>query len=157
MLLARFWNNRQGSLAPLMAVAIIPMMGMVGAAVDYTRANAARTAFQSALDSTALMLSKAAATQTPEEIQTSATNILKALFTRDAKNITVTATYSSSGGSKITLTGSATVATNFVSLIGYKEIAIGAQATSTWGNTRLRVALVLDNTGSMLSSDSSRR
>lgn len=136
-----------------MAVAIIPMMGMVGAAVDYTRANAARTAFQSALDSTALMLSKAAATQTPEEIQTSATNILKALFTRDAKNITVTATYSSSGGSKITLTGSATVATNFVSLIGYKEIAIGAQATSTWGNTRLRVALVLDNTGSMLSSD----
>ena len=153
MLLARFWKDREASLAPLMAVALIPLVGFVGAAVDYTRANAARAAFQTALDSTALMLSKTAAKQTPDEIQATALTTLKALFTRNASNISLTADYSSDGGSKITLTGSATVATEFVSLIGYKEIAIGATAVATWGNTRLRVALVLDNTGSMLSSD----
>jgi uncharacterized protein YegL len=153
MLLARFWKNREASLAPLMAAAMIPLVGFVGASVDYTRANAARTAFQTALDSTALMLSKTAANQTPDEIQASALNFLKALFTQKADNISVTANYTSDGGSKITLTGSATVPTEFVGLIGYNDIPINATAVAAWGNTRLRVALVLDNTGSMLSAD----
>src|SRR5262249_47833506 len=44
--------------APLMAVSAVPIMAAVGMAVDYSRVNAARTAFQSALDATALMVSK---------------------------------------------------------------------------------------------------
>ena len=60
----------------------------------------------------------------------------------------------STGGSKVTLTGSATVATNFLSVLGYRARSpSAASTTSTWGNTRLRVALVLDNTGSMASDD----
>jgi len=47
------------------------------------------------------------------------------------------------------ITGSAVVDTNFMSIVGIDTINIGASTTSTWGNTRLRVALVLDNTGSM--------
>ena len=46
------------------ALAIIPMIGAIGAAVDYSRANSARTAMQAALDSTALILSKDAQTLT---------------------------------------------------------------------------------------------
>lgn len=154
MLLARFWNNRRGGVAPLLALAFVPLMGAVGAAVDYSRANAARTAFQAALDSTALMISKTAANQTTTDFQASATAIFQALFTRaDTKNIVVTATYTSNGGSKVTLNGTAAVATHFVSVLGYQDINIAASATSTWGNTRLRVALVLDNTGSMWSDD----
>ncbi|MBN8936615.1 MAG: hypothetical protein J0I13_10105, partial [Rhizobiales bacterium] len=42
------------------ALAIVPVVGLVGAAVDYSRAAATRTAMQSAVDSTALMLSKIA-------------------------------------------------------------------------------------------------
>ena len=38
----------------------IPVFGAVGAAVDYSRANAARTAMQAALDATALMVAKEA-------------------------------------------------------------------------------------------------
>ena len=34
-------------------------------------------------------------------------------------------------------------------ILGVSEINVTASATSKWGNTRLRVALVLDNTGSM--------
>lgn len=60
-LLARFWNNRQGGVAPMLAITIIPLIGAVGAAVDYTRASAARSAMQTSLDSTALFLSKSAA------------------------------------------------------------------------------------------------
>ena len=48
----------RGNIAVLFAIALVPILSFVGAAVDYTRANAARTSMQAALDSTALMLSK---------------------------------------------------------------------------------------------------
>jgi Flp pilus assembly protein TadG len=153
MLFTRFWNNRQGSVAPMLGIALIPLLGAVGAAVDYSQASATRTAFQNALDSTALMLSKTAALQTSSELQAAATNDFNALFTgSNAKNVTVTANYSTTSGSQLVLSGSATVDTNFLSILGIDTIHIAASTTSTWGNTRLRVALVLDNTGSMASS-----
>jgi len=154
MLLARFWKNRHGGVAPMLAIAIVPLMGAVGAAVDYSRANAARAAFQTALDSTALALSKTAATASAGDLQTSATNILNALYNRpEVQNVTVTAHYSSTGGSELVLDGSAVIPTAFLHILGFDQIAISATSTSTWGNTRLRVALVLDNTGSMAQSN----
>jgi Flp pilus assembly protein TadG len=153
MLFTRFWNNQQGSVAPMLGIALIPLLGAVGAAVDYSQASATRTAFQNALDSTALMLSKTAALQTSSELQAAATNDFNALFIgSNAKNVTVTANYSTTSGSQLVLSGSATVDTNFLSVLGIDTIHITASTTSTWGNTRLRVALVLDNTGSMSQS-----
>jgi len=137
----------------MLGIALIPLLGAVGAAVDYSQASATRTAFQNALDSTALMLSKTAALQTSSELQAAATNDFNALFIgSNAKNVTVTANYSTTSGSQLVLSGSATVDTNFLSILGIDTIHITASTTSTWGNTRLRVALVLDNTGSMASS-----
>jgi hypothetical protein len=49
----------------------------------------------------------------------------------------------------VQVTGTATINTNFMSIFGIDQLNISASTTSTWGNTRLRVALVLDNTGSM--------
>jgi hypothetical protein len=34
-------------------------------------------------------------------------------------------------------------------VLGFQSVAIGGSSTATWGSNRLRVALVLDNTGSM--------
>jgi Flp pilus assembly protein TadG len=153
-MLKRLIEDRRGSIAPMMALLALPLMGSVGVAVDFSRANATRAAFQSALDSTALMLSKNAANQTAADIQSSATATFNALFTRpDAKNVAVQVNYTTAGGSKLTLNGSATIDTNFLGLLGYSQLAIAAKSESTWGNTRLRVALVLDNTGSMASSN----
>ena len=99
------------------------------------------------------MLSKTAALQTPADLQTAATADFNALFSSPfAKNVAVTATYSPTNGSHLVLNGSATINTNFLSVLGIDKINITATTTSTWGNTRLRVALVLDNTGSMASS-----
>ena len=153
-MLVRFLKNCRGGVAPMMGILALPLMGSVGVAVDYSRASAARTALQAALDSTALMLSKTAATQTGADLQTTATNTFNALFTRsDVSNVAVTANYVSTNGSKVVLNGSATVNTNFLGVLGYDHIDISASTTSTWGNIRLRVALVLDNTGSMASSN----
>jgi len=154
MLLTRFWNNRQGSIAPLLGIALLPLLGAVGAAIDYTQINATRTAFQGALDATALMLSKTAAMQSNADLQAAAANDFNAIFTAtNAKNVAITANYSTTDGSKVVLTGTATVNTNFLGVLGIDKVNINAMASTTWGNTRLRVALVLDNTGSMASSD----
>lgn len=65
------------------------------------------------------------------------------------QNVRVSAQYSSANGSKLVVDGSAIIPTVFLHVLGYDHTTIGAASTSTWGNTRLRVALVLDNTGSM--------
>jgi Flp pilus assembly protein TadG len=150
-MLARFLRDRRGSIAPLFGIAAIPLLGGVGVAVDYSRATATKAAFQAALDSTTLMLSKSAANQSAADLQTSATSYFNALFTRasSVQNLTLTTSYSSTGGSKVVLSGTAKLPTNFLGVLGYDHLDLNASSTATWGNTRLRVALVLDNTGSM--------
>ncbi len=153
MLFTRFWKDRLGNVALMFGIAIIPLLGAVGAAVDYSQANATRIQFQNALDATALLLSKNAALVSAADLQAAATSNFKALFTAtNAKNVQVTTSYSSTSGSNLVLNGSATINTNFLSVLGIDTINITASTTSTWGNTRLRVALVLDNTGSMAQS-----
>jgi hypothetical protein len=49
-LLLRFLGNRDAGVAPMMALAALPLFGAVGAAVDYSRAASARTAMQAALE-----------------------------------------------------------------------------------------------------------
>lgn len=148
--LRNFGSARHGNVAITFALATIPLIGFVGAAVDYSRANAVKAGMQAALDSTALMLAKEAATATSGQLQTDALKYFNALFTqREAKNIAISATYTTSGGSKVVVNGSASVPTDFMGIIGYNSITVGGSSTAKWGMSRLRVALVLDNTGSM--------
>ena len=149
MQMKRFWKNRRGAVAPMFGLLAVPLIVAAGAAIDYSQAGATRVAFQNALDATALMLSKTAPTESAADLQTQATAFFNAQFSRPGvTNPTVTATYSTSNGSQIVLAGSATLQTYFFGT----DVNITASATSAWGNTRLRVALVLDNTGSMASS-----
>src|ERR1700744_2430905 len=55
---ARLGIANQGNVAVIFAIAALPVLTFVGAAIDYSRANAARSSMQAALDSTALMLWK---------------------------------------------------------------------------------------------------
>ena len=49
-MLARFLDNTRGGVAPLAAVVALPLMVGVGVAMDYSKVNAARSAFQVALE-----------------------------------------------------------------------------------------------------------
>ena len=148
--LRNFRAAQRGNVAITFALAAIPMIGFVGVAIDYSQANSIKTDLQTALDSTALMLAKEAAADTPGQLQTNALKYFKALFNRpEAKNIQVTAAYSTNGGSRITVNASASLPANFLQLIGYNDLSIASSSTTKWSSSRLRVALVLDNTGSM--------
>ncbi|MGE0565468.1 MAG: pilus assembly protein TadG-related protein [Pseudolabrys sp.] len=150
--LRAFNTSGSGNVAVTFAIATLPVIGGVGAAVDYSRANSVKAAMQAALDSTALMLSRDAAALTSAQLQTKATNYFNAMFNRpDAQSVSITATYSSSGGSQVVVNGQANVPTALMQVAGYSYITVKGTATSKWGSERLRVALVLDVTGSMSS------
>ena len=145
-----FRTARAGNVAITFAFASMPIIGIVGPAVDYSHANSVKVAMQAALDSTSLMLSKEAATVSSGQLQTDALSYFSALFTRpESTNVTISATYTTSGGSKVVVNGSANVPTKFLGVIGYNNIVVNGSSTAAWGSARLRVALVLDNTGSM--------
>ena len=120
---------REGNVAIIFALALIPMLAFVGAAIDYSRANSLKAAIQSALDSTALMISKKAATVSATQLQTDAQTYFSALFTRpEAKNIKITASYSTSGGSSLLVRASTDMDTEFVGTIGIKTITVSADS-----------------------------
>src|SRR5262245_23209424 len=82
---------QRGNVAIIFGLAIIPIVGLVGAALDYSRANDARTSMQSALDAAALALSKDAQTMTTAQLQAKAKSVFDANFHyANAKGIEVT-------------------------------------------------------------------
>jgi Flp pilus assembly protein TadG len=152
--LRNFRVARGGNVAITFAFAAIPVIGAIGAGYDFSHANAVKVDLQAALDSTALMLSRDAATLSSTDLNSKAMTYFSALFNRpnEASINSVTATYSTSGGSQVTANGSVTVPTTFLRVLGpsaMQNIAVTGSSTTKWGTTRLRVALVLDNTGSM--------
>jgi Flp pilus assembly protein TadG len=152
---ARFLHDRRASIVPMLALALVPLVGAVAAAVDYSRANAVRTAMRSALDSAALMLSKDAQTLTIPDLGTRATGYFTALFTQpEASNVKVRPEMTSpqEGSFLLTLTASASVNTTFTRVLGQSAIEVAASTEVVWGIRKLELALVLDNTGSMASS-----
>src|SRR5262245_33450431 len=140
----------EGQVVLTFAIATVPIIGFVGAAVDYSRANSDRAAMQAAVDATALMLSKTASTLTSSQLNQQATSYFNALFTRpEVTNVVVTPTLSTSSGTQLVVTASGTVPSTFMKVAGFSSMNINVSSTVKWGNSRLRVALVLDNTGSM--------
>ena len=97
---------------------------------------------QSAVDATALMLSKEAANLTTAEIASKATSYFNALFNRtDVNNVSITPTYTTTGGSQVVITATGTMPTTILKAIGFANLNIDVASTVKWGNTRLRVAL----------------
>jgi len=150
MVLRRFLKDRRAGVAPMFALAIIPVIGLTGAAIDYSRANAAKVSIQAALDSTSLAMAKLAPTLTAAQLQTKANAYFQALLNSpQAKNVSITTAYSTTSGGQLTITGSGSMDTTFMKVMGYQSLDIGSSSTVKWGMNRMRVALALDNTGSM--------
>jgi Flp pilus assembly protein TadG len=151
MLFSRFWKCQKGGAGPLLALSMIPIMGAVAASVDYSRASLARNAMQSALDATALMLSKTAQGMSSADLNAKATTYFNAVFNHtEAATVTVTSalTQPAQGNFTLTLNGTGTVNTLFMP----GPINLSATSQVLWGIKKLNLALVLDNTGSMAQS-----
>jgi len=156
MLFTRLLHDRTAGVAPLLGLCFFPLLGAVGAAVDYSRAASVRTSMQMALDSTALMLSREAQSLDGTQLGNKATVYFNALFQRpEVNNVLITQEFSSPALSTFTLkiTGTTTLPTIFWRVLGTDHVEITATGEVLWGIKKLNLALALDNTGSMSSNN----
>lgn len=157
-LVADFRRAKRGNVAITFALALLPLVGATGAAIDYSRGSNARTALQAALDAAGLILSKEAQGLTTAQLLARAENVVKAnLASPNIKGLVVTPTFTTidTGSYKLTVTATGTVDTT-VAAIWQPTMGIGATTEVLWGMKRLELALALDNTGSMSSSNKMR-
>jgi Flp pilus assembly protein TadG len=166
LLLARlraFPRAAQGNMAMIFGLSIIPLVLAAGTGMDYTRAVVARSNMGAALDAAALAVGRqpskpsncaAGATDTA---CTNLKNLAEQYFLANytyydaaarAAGLSMTITNQS-----VVLTTTDNVPTQIVKWIR-PSIAINNTTTVVWGQTKLWVSLVLDNTGSMCQSDS---
>ncbi len=141
-------RDRRAGVAPLVALSAIALVGAVGAGVDYGRANAARTAMQSALDSTALMLAKDVEQSPGSQVTQSAASYFDANFTRsDISNIQVSASASpGSSGTSLSLSATGTIGTVFMQLLGISSVNLSVTAGAWAATSGLGCVLSLDPT-----------
>lgn len=149
-LAARLCKDRRGNVAILFGLTLIPIIGFVGGAIDYTNAYEARTKLQGAIDAAALAAareirnggSKSEAKRVAKKYMQAN---LGAEFSRTKHLITISKQTKEVHGE-----ASSSVDTYVLGVIGLKRIPVSAEARVNGGGGNIEVALVLDNTGSML-------
>src|SRR5215203_1483934 len=127
--ISRFRSHERANVAPIFAIAMIPVMGLTGAAIDYSRANSIKSAMQAAADATALNLVQTAGSQPSGDVSGKASTVFQASFDRpDAQSLHITAQSTSAG--VVTVTATAQMATDFMGVLGISNVAIGSSAVA---------------------------
>ena len=155
-LLARgraFLRAEKGNVAMIFALTLVPMTIAAGTGVDFSRAMIVRSRLSTALDAAGLAVG-ASSGFSQSQIQALAQNYFDANYTLDSSygsRPTVTVVKDSNSA---TLSANMTMPTVLMGVAGIKTLDVGFSSQVVWGQTKLWVALVLDNTGSMDESDS---
>ena len=145
----QMFSDKRGNVAISFALSLIPVFGAMGAAVDYTLANAQRTEMQAALDATALSLAKVMPLS-QSELNARGMEFFKAnLGTTPVSGLQLTI---KPDIGKLTLSATSRYKAALVKVLGISEFSVGATAEARWGSKQVEIALALDNTGSMASS-----
>ena len=129
----RFGGASGGNVAVLFAFLAVPIIALMGGAVDFGRANLMRVKMQNALDATSFKLAKEKSSATASQLQTDANTFFNAQFKQpEVKNLTLNVQYNS-GDQQLTLSGSASLKTAFIGLVGIDLLAFDGSSTVKWG------------------------
>ena len=143
----RFQNDQRGSMAIIVAVAAVPLIIAGGAAIDLERAVNARTALRASLDSAALYAATLSDTSN-SALTTKAQAYITANYANNGDAI-ISNFAIVNNGSTVTASGTATVNSAFMNLVGINTMAVNSTSTVVKQGFNLEVSLVMDNTGSM--------
>lgn len=144
-------RSRAGNVAIIFSLAIVPIVGFVGAALDYSMANANRTSMQKAIDSTALALAKLMPLTQAEldskgwQIFSANLGSLQVAMPQSGLVITTPTV------GKIHLVATGHYTPQISGAIGIHSFPVSVKSEVQWGMKKLELALALDNTGSMAS------
>lgn len=151
---ARFRTDTSGNIAIILGIAIIPLFAAAGLALDYAYAARERSDLQNAIDAAALSLAKLPPNTSQADLETRAKAFVAAYMPNSrANNFQVTVTPTKG---QLKIDASANYPTAIVKVLdlltgdnSHSNMTIGTSSTASWGNGKVEVALVLDNTGSM--------
>lgn len=150
--LKQFVRSDRANTAMIFGLASVSLLSAGGAGIDVSRALVAKSRLASALDSAALAVGTTNG-MTTSQLQTMAQQYFNAnypstaLGTADPVAVTVS-------GQTITLSVSGTVPTTLLQILHIDDFNLSVTNQVVRAVTKLRVALVLDNTGSMSQTDS---
>ncbi len=123
-MLQRFRNADQGNIGMVFALSLLPVVGMAGGALDYTRATTTRQKLQAATDMAALGAATANSVSSDAQRIALAQSLFKA---NDTSGATVSA---SVAGDKVTVVADARVKTTLMSVMQVSEIALSVRSTA---------------------------
>ncbi len=153
--LRRFRDETSGNILIMFALMLLPILGVVGAAVDFTVKAQEVTRLQTALDNVVLALAHEPMAKDDAEL-----NALKVKV-----NTFLSENYKTPSGAapkvtKITrnkgsfsIEAIATIDTSFMKVADIKTMDISVSSTAVWGTNKAEIVMALDNTGSMASNN----
>jgi Flp pilus assembly protein TadG len=148
-------RDRRGAAAVLLAVALVPLVGAVGLAVDSSVGYLLKTRMSKALDSAGLAAGRIAV-EDSAKAEAAAQSFFDANFGTSIRGIDVEDIEFELDETEhfITLSAEATAPTYFMRVFGQDELTVSARTVIQRETTGMELALVMDNTGSMWDSDS---
>jgi Flp pilus assembly protein TadG len=143
-----FHRGEDGNVALMFALALVPLFGVVGAAVDFSRVSQTRAQLADALDAGVLAVGSQPEMSEAEAYQVINDWITAHLGDKYAGKWQLDSVTLGDGGS-ILATASGSVDTTLARVLGIYEMQIGVTSEAVRSLGKVEVVLVLDNTGSM--------
>ena len=151
--LVRFARRRDGNIALIFGLCAIPVIVGAGVAIDAGRAYMVKMELESALDSSALAVASSSGL-TAAQLQSRLQSYFSANYaSASAISQDLTVTMTDPTQPVINVTATAQVPTTFLRLVDIDTVTVAANNQVTKGTNALELALVLDNTGSMMCGD----
>src|SRR5690606_27576502 len=149
--LSRLLRDQRGALMAIVGLAIIPLFGAIGLAIDTSRAYMVKSQLWSAVDAAALAGGKVYASDTRDDdiYMYFQTNFPEGYMSAEVEPLEIVA---DDVTRTVTVTARATVPTTFMRVLGQDSMTIVASSEVVVESKNVEVALVLDVTGSMAGS-----
>jgi Flp pilus assembly protein TadG len=119
-----FWPAQGGNIGVIFALALIPVLMLVGAAIDYSRASAIRTQLQAAMDAAVLAGAAQSVGQTATAQSVFSAHLQPGPYTLE------NASFSLGSDASVTGNASAEVATTLLAAASVKTLTISVKATA---------------------------
>ena len=126
----------------MFALTLVPVVGSVGAAVDYSQANSIRSAMQAAADVAALGSIKTASTLSAAQVQSTAQGLFTSSFNRSNATPTVSASYDAAS-TTVTVNATASFTPSFVKMVEINQMNMSVSSKATVGGSKTWPVCVL--------------
>jgi Flp pilus assembly protein TadG len=153
----RFVRDERGAVLVIVGLLMVPLIGLIGAAVDFSIAARRQTQLQIALDQATLAIARDPPANDAAVTRARAEQLMRAqLSATGVPPDQWQLTQVTDAGGKVSITAESTVRTVLMSILNNETVKVGTSTEVTREQTKLEVALVLDNSSSMATVSAGR-